>query len=137
MSGKRVREKEWQSWGIQPNSSMTHQLGINCPYCDYYQRQKDMYRYVVGFCNDEKYRKPTYPGAGLFVNFRRAGVVVIECPKCFEKFFAHTSEELNHSIERYMRDNPEYLLIPGAYEDYLKMTKRRDGKQRKKRKRNG
>jgi len=75
------------------------------------------FEFFVGFSNEkEEYKKSTWSG------YPMAGVVVMECPSCFELSWCHIDEEKCHDgwLER--------LSVPTAKEAYKKMLERlRDG----------
>lgn len=105
----------WRSWGISPHEEMKHRLEPwECPYCNH-QHQR-YWEHCVGFSDEkEEYKHSSW------ANFSMAGVVVIECPSCFELSWCHITEE---SCD----DNwLQMLSIPTAKEAYRQMLERVKG----------
>lgn len=102
----------WQSWGVQPHEEMKHRVSpFECPHCWY--SHMNWWELFVGFSDEkEEYKKSTWSG------YPMAGVVVMECPSCFELSWCHIDEEKCHVgwLER--------LSVPNAKEAYGKMLER-------------
>lgn len=77
---------KYRDWGIDFRSSdIPHSREFRCLYCGWLYQTLDAYECVVGF---RLLRRPpplSYGGESI-------GIVVIECPKCFEKFWLHLKE---------------------------------------------
>ena len=103
--------RDWKKWGKQPNSAMRHQDDHEeCPACAYRiisDRISTFYPYVVGYQSQKPY-------------FNRVGMIVIECPKCFEFFTSHVHTTDTFLAEQVL-EHPDYFKIPKARKALLQM----------------
>ena len=114
--GKKMKQYEytWKKWGKQPNQAMRHQEDIECPYCDYHFSKHE---YIVGFSNSDYLKRPTVCKINPC-----AGVVVKECPKCFELCFQHIYQLSLDRVTKTVMTLPDFFKVPGVKEAFLKMT---------------
>jgi len=109
-------EHTWKSWGKQPNQTMHHQTDCECPYCDYNFSE---YEFVIGFSNSNYMKRDRDPVLEKINTC--AGVVVKECPKCFELCFQHIYQlSLDRATETVMTLS-DFFKVPGVRETFLKM----------------
>lgn len=66
-----------KSWGVQYNPSMYHALDLSCV-CGWSALLNRYHDHVVGFTLDVS------PVCEI-----GAGIIVLECPRCFTKFWFH------------------------------------------------
>lgn len=73
--------ERFRSWGVRWDPSIQHTRDLCCPFCDWNPgfEMKTRGPYVVGFDTDV----PRSPLSGVIGGF------ILECPKCFEKFWHH------------------------------------------------
>jgi hypothetical protein len=73
-----------RSWGVSYQGDYVHSPGYDCPHCHWKDqwanlRIKTLVPYIVGF------------DATLTKGAKLPGAFIIECPKCFEKFWFHAA----------------------------------------------
>ena len=88
---------EFLDWGVMNNESIPHSLDFECLECGWKYKTVDAFECVVGFT---LLRRPIPNSIGG----EKIGIVVVECPKCFEKFWIHLQESSvqyikNHSTK--------------------------------------
>ena len=117
----------WKSWGKQPNETMKRQEDQDeCSHCGYLERSQQghagqLRHYAVGFSNKPEYCKPEY--ADKHPERQAVGVLVKECPKCFQFCHCHMFRIGCMLIERKVDKNPQFFKVPGVYEIFMQMLK--------------
>ncbi|NQT49860.1 hypothetical protein HQ571_04160 [Candidatus Kuenenbacteria bacterium] len=112
----------WKRWGKQPNQAMRHQFDQDvCSHCGYREGML-LYKYGVGFSNELEFCKPEYENNKI-VRYLAVGVLVRECPQCFEHCYSHVYKISCTVIERQVNKYPPFLIVPGAYEAFMQMLK--------------
>ena len=80
-----------RSWGVVYNSNISYSRGYECLYCGWelYKSAKNgnkaLVINIIGFSTDSPFRT---------TKENVVGVVIIECPECFEKFCFHATADL-------------------------------------------
>lgn len=99
--------EEFKSWGVNIyNNGVRYSKGLNCPQCgwDWWDElPEESGKYIVGFSINP-----------LFLSFstdHMVGALIIECPRCFPKFWFHVAEYMKLMItlliERYKKQRPK------------------------------
>ncbi|MDO8590853.1 MAG: hypothetical protein Q7R65_02645 [bacterium] len=85
-------QKELYQWGEKYNPVMPHAPGLCCPECGGvrlgFGLDREWYQSIIGF----SFALPT-PKMGA------AGVIILECPKCFSKFWVHILYESVRTVQ--------------------------------------
>lgn len=85
---KAIKMSQIKNWGVTFSSAIRYAADFNCQECDEYMFGfSDGWKYleqVVGFSQDLPFRSSTPE--------RNFGLIIIECPLCFERFWIHCSE---------------------------------------------
>jgi len=75
-------QKELHQWGQTYHQAIPHSPGLCCPECGGVRfgwgRNKEWYQSIVGF----SFELPTS-------KMGAAGIIILECPQCFSKFWVH------------------------------------------------
>lgn len=110
----------WTSWGKQPNQTMRHQGDRDeCPYCGYDDQLLFMLNaYIVGFSTQVDHETNCYDPDNPCV-----GIVVKECPHCFEHCVCHIYRQGAERLARKALTKPDFFKVPSAQKTFLKMLK--------------
>ena len=113
-------DKKWRSWEVSPEG-VYHQYNQGvCQSCRYDMwADNERYLYVVGFCDDEKYRH------GEDDRFIKVGAEVVKCPGCQTLGWYHTYDDLFILTDRKWECGFHFYW-PEAEEAYLAMVAERD-----------
>ncbi|MDZ7799127.1 MAG: hypothetical protein U5L76_06035 [Patescibacteria group bacterium] len=91
---------------------------FRCPSCDYNfgHQLTNCFPYTVGYSNKPDYKK----------NHREQGILLLECPQCFEIIWFHYPGDIFiSSVIRELKKNPKYFKVAGTKEAFLVSIKRR------------
>jgi len=91
-------KKIFKAWGKIPTECMKSS-GYDCPHCGWFwemsiQLLKD---YIIGF--EPKDMGENRP--------KIVGVIYVECPVCFTRFYFHVSESFMHILDLFSKDQPK------------------------------
>jgi hypothetical protein len=93
-------EPEYKAWGIAYNPAFQRAPDYQCQNCGWefvspYIRREITFAAMVGFSPD----MPTHPNKPKCV-----GILILECPDCFEKFWFHTTKEWLELLEDFKKN---------------------------------
>ncbi len=98
---------KWQSWGVFYTSEIPQSKDWRCLECGWsfydYEPTLDKYRFVVGFSTE----MPCYS-----TQYGIVGILIVECPKCFSKFFFHVQGLLLDMVVDNCPNWPDALKPP-------------------------
>ncbi len=77
-------------WGTFYTPDIRYAGGWQCLDCNYDFGYPNSVKVVIGFSTDS----PKFTG-----NDKMVGIVIVECPKCFEKFWFHITEDLYECLQ--------------------------------------
>lgn len=87
----------FQSWGEPWNQSIRHSTDWNCDKCNWSfldQHPLPQIQYVVGFSTNIPIPSHQHDVVGI---------LIVECPNCFSKFFFHLTRLFWRGVERARR----------------------------------
>lgn len=96
--------KTLRSWGVQyqPNDiDIPHSYDYQCLKCGWNYFSVKNYDNIVGF------HKLDVPQYGILLGLKKIGILIIECPKCFSRFWIHIMESSAEFIMENSSDWPE------------------------------
>ena len=76
---------EYRSWGEAWNAAIKLSKGLDCPSCGWAWLGKPLEKYnsIGGFSTERPFATRGLGGKAI------VGIVIIECPSCFEKYSFH------------------------------------------------
>ncbi len=100
----------WKTWGVRYNQDFPYSKDWRCRECGWSFFDEDTEKSgpcVVGFSTDYTVHSS---------QFGVAGVLIVECPKCFSKFFFHVTHLLLKSVVYAMPQWPDQCKHDDAKE---------------------
>lgn len=99
-------ENEYKTWGVkyQPhNPDISHSLDFECLECGWKYSLAGLKRYdsIVGF------HLLDVPEFGFLRSTKKIGILIVECPECFSKFWVHAMEDSAKYAKEYSSKWPK------------------------------
>ena len=93
----------WRSWGLSWNESFCRTIDWECRQCgwSYFSHNRvERAKYVVGFSTNQP-----FPSGQIGI----VGILIVECPNCFSKFWFHIPED---NLIKQIDLTPDFWPIP-------------------------
>ncbi len=97
-----------KTWGVSyqhGNPDVPHSWDYECLECKWSYFSAESFDQIVGF---HLLSEPEY---GITTSYKKIGIFIIECPKCFSKFWIHATEDIMeyaiHGCQKWPKENPE------------------------------
>ena len=97
-------DNDLKPWGESWSPGIRMSIDIDCPSCGWLfimNRSLEKFNAVVGFSNQIPFETK---GLGIKILI---GIIIVECPKCFEKFCFHTDANFARSCRDYCDSWPK------------------------------